>query len=66
MTNATTRVSFGQTAAPRHRLGDMVRRILTGIGDGKPAPFVGFVWHRREDLGQTLQRQVEEVLRPVA
>jgi hypothetical protein len=45
------RHSFGQSIAA-HRLGPLACQIASGIGDGTPALWAGFVWYRPEGLFQ--------------
>jgi hypothetical protein len=52
---------FGEMAVRREKLSPMARQIASGIGDGKPASFAGFVWYQprglfQQDLHHRVQR----------
>jgi hypothetical protein len=56
---------FGQRIAA-HQLGPLARRIASGIGDGTPAPWAGFVWYHPAGPPQNLIHQLERVAPPAA
>lgn len=52
---------FGETALNPEKLSPLARQIASGIGDGKPATFAGFVWYQPRGLFQQgLHHRVEQ------
>jgi hypothetical protein len=51
MKSIVIREGLGQGVAS-DRLSPMARGIAAGIGDGRPAPWAGFVWYRPLGLFQ--------------
>jgi hypothetical protein len=52
MTNLYRIGVFGETALRAETLRPMARQIASGIGDGTPATFAGFVWYQPRGLFQ--------------
>jgi hypothetical protein len=66
MISIAVRHSFGQSIAS-HRLSPMAQDIASGMGDGQPARWAGFVWYRPEGLfQQNLLHRAEALSRPKA
>ena len=66
MTDTAVRQDFGQNIDP-DQLGTMARDIASGIGDGRPVSWAGFVWYKPEGLfQQNLLHRVERRSHPKA
>ena len=60
----TSLETFGQTVPPGKHLSKMALDIASGIGDGKPAAFAGFVWYRPAELSpESIRQRIENLLR---
>lgn len=56
--------AFAQPLPSTSRLSPMARAISARIGNGRPAPWAGFVWYRpRPARDETLDRAIAEHLR---
>jgi hypothetical protein len=60
MTSTVILTRFGQEVPALDQLGEMARGIVRAVGNGRPAPWAGFVWYQPCDpIAATVEQQSE-------